>query len=696
MRPETGGEAQPAGSPSNDATLHARLAAAEAQAEALRSQIDSSESLASSVARQSESFAVERELVGMQAEMEALRSNRLLRLSQRLRRGVNRSRSLARGAAARLPPSGSASGTPTPTDPSTAFPEDRRYPEWVALYDTVDDDARDAVRRRLAALSATPLVSVILPVFNTPEPYLRDALDSIRAQLYPNWELCIADDCSTAAWVPKVLEEYVALDSRIRVEYRAENGHISAASNTALAMARGEWVALFDHDDVMAEHALALSVLALDRVPGAGILYSDEDHVDDDAVRSSPYFKPDYDPVLLLGQNYFSHLSVLRRDLIEQVGGYRVGLEGSQDWDLVLRVVELLSPEQVVHVPHVLYHWRSHPGSTAYSTAAKPYAAVAARRAVQDHLDRAHQAGRALPIGGSGFNRVRSGAAGPTPGCERGGAGPHSVPAAEVPRLGAHAQHLSRTRVGGGGRRRPPPTAAGLPPRPRPLAQRGARRARRERRRAAQRGGQGRLGRRAVLRRRRRRGRLRRLAGGDGGPAAPAGHRRRGGEAPLPPGLGAARRDRAGHRGDDRTRSPLHRPTRARALRLGHAQPVLLSCLLGVHGRAPGGLRGGRRLRRGAPLRRLRRRRPVPAAGGGGLAVGWTPFAEMLHHESPKGPPETWSDNSARLAREIRYLHTRSGSVLERDPAYNPNLSLAHETSRSLGRPAPRTAKYGK
>jgi glycosyltransferase involved in cell wall biosynthesis len=256
-------------------------------------------------------------------------------------------------------------------------------------------------------LTDPPLVSVILPVFNTPEQYLREAIDSVRAQLYPHWELCIADDCSTAAWVPKVLEEYVALDSRIRVERRKENGHISAASNTAVGMATGDWIAFFDHDDILAEHALALAVLALADSPDAGALYGDEDLIDDEGVRSFPYFKPDFDPILLLGQNYFSHLCMLRRDLIMQVGGFRVGYEGSQDWDVVLRVVERLRPDQIVHVPHVLYHWRVHPGSTSSSLTAKPYAAIAARRAVTDHLRRVGQEARVLPVGWSGFNRIR-------------------------------------------------------------------------------------------------------------------------------------------------------------------------------------------------------------------------------------------------------------------------------------------------
>ena len=143
-----------------------------------------------------------------------------------------------------------------------------------------------------------------------------------------------------------------------------------------------------DHDDVLAEHALAVCALTLQRHPEAAIVYSDEDHIEADGSRSQPYFKPDFDPLLILGQNYFSHLSLVRADLVELVGGFREGYEGSQDWDLLLRVLEQVRPDQVVHVPHVLYHWRVHSESTASAVSAKPYVVDASRRVVEEHLKR--------------------------------------------------------------------------------------------------------------------------------------------------------------------------------------------------------------------------------------------------------------------------------------------------------------------
>ncbi|HUZ09427.1 MAG TPA: glycosyltransferase [Acidimicrobiales bacterium] len=382
-------------SPEESESLRRRLRNAEAATELLRAQLHGQEWLASRVSE------LESALARAETELDRLRA-----VSPSARAAIARA---LRTRAVRYLRSVSEPSRALPAvvaHPAALDPQDPRYPMWVECYDTVDDEARTAIGRRLDALSDPPLVSVILPVFDTPETYLREAIDSVRAQLYPHWELCIADDCSTSPWVPKVLAEYAAADPRIRVTTRAANGHISASSNSALELATGRWIALFDHDDLLAEHALALAVLAIAEVPGAGLLYSDEDHIDDDGRRSDPYMKPDFDPVLLLGQNYLSHLCMLRRDLVDEAGRYREGYEGSQDWDLVLRVCERLRPEQVVHVPHVLYHWRSHPGSTSVSLAAKPYAADAARRAVADVVSRRPVSGRVGNVAGGGFTRV--------------------------------------------------------------------------------------------------------------------------------------------------------------------------------------------------------------------------------------------------------------------------------------------------
>jgi GT2 family glycosyltransferase len=284
---------------------------------------------------------------------------------------------------------------------------DLRYGEWIRLYDTMDNERRRSVVTALAAVEEQPLISIVFPVYNSPEEFLREAIDSVRAQLYTNWELCIADDLSTLPHVAKVLDEYAALDPRILVHKRKTNGHISACSNSAVALASGPWLCLMDHDDLLAEHALALCVLAIDASPDAAIVYSDEDHVNADGTRGQPYFKPEFDPLLILGQNYLSHLCLIRADLVAQVGGFREGYEGSQDWDLMLRSIELVRPGQIVHVPHVLYHWRAHSASTASSTSAKPYVVEASRLVVQEHLERIGVEADVTTIWGTSYNRIR-------------------------------------------------------------------------------------------------------------------------------------------------------------------------------------------------------------------------------------------------------------------------------------------------
>ncbi|HEY1733606.1 MAG TPA: glycosyltransferase, partial [Acidimicrobiales bacterium] len=280
------------------------------------------------------------------------------------------------------------------------------YPEWVARYDTPDDDRRAAIARQVDTLGDRPTFSVILPVHDPPERYLRDAIESVRAQLYGHWELCIADDGSRDPAVVALLDGYAGVDRRIKVVHRAENGHISAASNTALTLASGRWVAFLDHDDMLAPQALALMAGHLADRSDAGVAYSDEDLVDHGGRPVASYFKPAFDPLLLLAQNHVCHLAVVRRNLVEQVGGLREGYEGSQDWDLLLRVTAGLDRDQVVHVPHVLYHWRTYPASTASSLGAKPYAAGAGWRAVRDHLARVEPAATVNPVPGLGWNRV--------------------------------------------------------------------------------------------------------------------------------------------------------------------------------------------------------------------------------------------------------------------------------------------------
>ncbi len=246
-----------------------------------------------------------------------------------------------------------------------------------------------------------------MPVYNAPERWLRRALDSVREQTYAHWELCIADDASTAAHVRRIMEDYASRDARIKIVYRPVNGHISAASNSALELATGEFIALLDHDDELAPHALAEIVRALAGRPTAQIIYSDEDKIDQRGRRSSPYFKPDWNPDLLLAQNYLGHLAAYRTALLRELGGFRVGYEGAQDWDVALRATNHVPAESIVHIPQILYHWRAIPGSTARKQSHKSYATTAARRVLCDHLARTGIEAEVLPVRGGHWRTRR-------------------------------------------------------------------------------------------------------------------------------------------------------------------------------------------------------------------------------------------------------------------------------------------------
>ena len=382
------------GAPPDRQELLRRIRAAEAEIERLQNKVLSQENLAD---RLSAAMADKHRdnLVAQESDLRA----KARAVVHRVRRRLNASRSPSD--LGRIPVGYQSLDLESLRDQS-----DNRYAAWIELYDTVDSSVQRSLRDSLDGLHDPPLVSILMPVYNPPEDYLRQAIDSVRNQIYTKWELCISDDCSTQPYVTKVLDEYQALDVRIRVIRRESNGHISASSNSALSLASGQWICLMDHDDLLAEHALAVGVLALQDVPNAGLVYSDEDHVGVDGQREIPYFKPGFDPLLILGQNYFSHMSMMRADLVARVGGFRIGVEGSQDWDLALRIVEQLDPEQVLHVPHVLYHWRSHPDSTASNLAAKPYVVEASRRVVQDHLNRIGVRATAKTITGTSFNSI--------------------------------------------------------------------------------------------------------------------------------------------------------------------------------------------------------------------------------------------------------------------------------------------------
>jgi O-antigen biosynthesis protein len=263
------------------------------------------------------------------------------------------------------------------------------YARWIERFDTIDDAKRDALRAQASALSKQPLISILVPTYNSDIALLREMIESVQAQVYSHWELCIADDASPHPEVVATLQEYAERDARIRIARREQNGHISEASNSALALATGEFVALLDHDDILPEHALYQVAAAINAHPDARLFYSDEDKLTPEGQRSAPYFKSDWNPELFLVQNLFSHLGVYETALVRQAGGFRKGFEGSQDHDLALRCIDIAGHGAVHHIAHVLYHWRIVPGSTAGAGTEKPYALTAGIRAVEDHLARA-------------------------------------------------------------------------------------------------------------------------------------------------------------------------------------------------------------------------------------------------------------------------------------------------------------------
>jgi O-antigen biosynthesis protein len=252
--------------------------------------------------------------------------------------------------------------------------------------------AEDAKR----IVGAGPLISVIVPVYNTPEVYLNALIESLRSQIYPKWQLCLADDASSQEGVTAVIEEAARSDSRIKSVRRPSNGHIAEASNSALELADGDFIGLLDHDDLLTPDALLHVAEAICSEPGADFLYTDEDKLSDNTRRYDPIFKGAFSPEMSITHNYLQHFAVIRKTLIRKVGGFRPGFEGAQDLDLYLRVLEQTTPGQVRHLPFVCYHWRSHAESTASTGAQKTYVFDSAEKSISEALHRRRL--RAVPF----------------------------------------------------------------------------------------------------------------------------------------------------------------------------------------------------------------------------------------------------------------------------------------------------------
>lgn len=259
------------------------------------------------------------------------------------------------------------------------------YQVWVR-HNTLSDYLISNLIDAQKSFGYRPVVSIVMPVWNVDICWLRRAIDSVQKQIYDNWELCIADDSSTLPAIKPFLEDISKRDCRIKVLFREKNGNISLATNSAVEMASGEFLLLMDNDDELAPNTLFEIVRLLQDHPEADVIYSDDDKIDENGKRYAPQFKPDWSPELLLSYMYFSHFLCLRKSLFTKVGGRRSGLEGTQDYDLALRITDMT--DKVFHIPKVLYHWRALSGSTAVSGEAKPEAFARGVKAVQETLRR--------------------------------------------------------------------------------------------------------------------------------------------------------------------------------------------------------------------------------------------------------------------------------------------------------------------
>ena len=229
-------------------------------------------------------------------------------------------------------------------------------------------------------------ISVIVPVYNTPMDLLTACIDSVLKQSYANWQLCLADDKSTSEETIDYLNNQLPNDDRISIIFRKENGNISEATNSALELATGDYIALLDHDDCLHEHALSLAVSAIQRNPRAQVLYTDEDKINYQGEHSDPHFKSDWNRDLLYSQNYICHLGIYKKSLVDSVGGMRSTFNGSQDYDFLLRCIAKVTDKEIIHIPYVLYHWRAVEGSTALSSVAKSYTHQAGKAALVDYF----------------------------------------------------------------------------------------------------------------------------------------------------------------------------------------------------------------------------------------------------------------------------------------------------------------------
>ncbi len=265
-----------------------------------------------------------------------------------------------------------------------------------------------AISKNRLAGKETPIISIVMPVFNTPKNYLSLAIESVIAQSYPYFELCIVDDNSSVDHTKTTISHYAAKDDRIKVTYRNENGHISRATNTGISMAQGKYVAFMDHDDILDEHALYSCIEAFDANPDAALVYSDEDFIDEFGNRNNPHFKSDWNPDLLTSHNYITHFAAVNREKLSNELYFDPICDGAQDYDFFLRVTSSIRPEQIVHIPRILYHWRAHPDSTASDGKAKSYTERAGALALKKFCEKKQISAEVLHLGENAFHLQRA------------------------------------------------------------------------------------------------------------------------------------------------------------------------------------------------------------------------------------------------------------------------------------------------
>ena len=258
-------------------------------------------------------------------------------------------------------------------------------------------EALPAIERHVVSFQKRPTIAVAMPVYNPDPAHLEAAIVSVQAQLYPHWELCIANDASTNPQIAEILDHFVAEDARIKVVHRPMNGHISLATNSAFELVTAEFVALIDHDDLLHPTALYEVAVLLENAEAIDVIYSDEDTIDAKGNRRPGHCKPDFNIELLLGQNFTNHLGVYRMSIVRKIGGLRQGFEGSHDYDLVLRVFAKSDASRFKHIPAILYHRRRSGEQKSFAEAHVNKCVAAAKRAIQDFLDATGERAELLP-----------------------------------------------------------------------------------------------------------------------------------------------------------------------------------------------------------------------------------------------------------------------------------------------------------